>query len=90
PPVAGALVLLSDPEELPMPGVTSLRKLYGLTETEACVASRIAQFESVDEIAKALGLRPATVRMHLEQALAKTDTHRQAELVRLLLRPTLH
>lgn len=88
PPVAGALVLLSDPEAA-MPGVASLRKLYGLAEAEACVASRIAQAESVDEIAKALGVRPATVRTHLKKALAKTDTHRQAELVRLLLCPAL-
>jgi DNA-binding CsgD family transcriptional regulator len=84
-PAAKALVLLSDPQDLPALHEPALRQLYGLTQAEARVASRIASGDTVDEIAAALGVRPATVRTQLQQALEKTGTHRQADLVRLLL-----
>ena len=40
----------------------------------------------LDEIADRLGLSRHTTRQHLRQVFQKTATHRQAELVRLLLR----
>jgi DNA-binding CsgD family transcriptional regulator len=87
-PGAGALVLVTDPEDLPALLVPALRKLYGLTEAEARVASRLARGETLDETAAALGVGRATVRTQLRQALAKTGTRRQAELIRLLLMGT--
>jgi DNA-binding CsgD family transcriptional regulator len=87
-PAAGALVLLSDPEDLPPLHEAALRQLYGFTQAEARVAARIAQGETVDEIARSLGIGRATVRSQLQHALAKTGTRRQAELVRLLLMGT--
>jgi hypothetical protein len=41
---------------------------------------------SLQEIADARGLSVATVRSHTKAVLAKTGTHRQAELVGLLAR----
>jgi DNA-binding CsgD family transcriptional regulator len=82
---AEALVLVSDPEELPALHEPALCDLYGLTSAEARVASRLARGETLDEIADALDVSRATVRSQLQQVLAKTGTHRQADLVRVLL-----
>jgi DNA-binding CsgD family transcriptional regulator len=82
---AEALVLVSDPEELPALPEPALCDLYGLTSAEARVASRLARGETLDEIADALGVSRATVRSQLHQVFAKTGTHRQTDLVRVLL-----
>lgn len=79
------LVLLNDPEDLSALAEDDLCGLYGLTAAEARVAARVAAGETLDEIAAALGVGRATVRSHLQQALAKTGTHRQVDLARLLL-----
>ncbi len=62
-----------------------LRETYGLTHAEARVAGRLAQGQRLSEIARDLGISINTVRGHLKQVFAKTGTHRQAELVRLVL-----
>jgi DNA-binding CsgD family transcriptional regulator len=84
-PVARALVLVSDPEELPVVHEAALRALYGLTPCEARVASMLAHGEKIGTIATSLGVQRTTVRTHVQRALEKTGTHRQADLVRLLL-----
>jgi DNA-binding CsgD family transcriptional regulator len=85
---AGALVLVRDPADLPTLSGDALHGLYGLTPAEARVATRIARGQTVGSIAGSLGVRRATVRTQLQQALLKTGTHRQADLVRLLLAGT--
>lgn len=62
-----------------------LRQIYGLTPTEAEVAARIAKGTSLGEVSEALGITIHTVRGHLKELFRKTGTHRQAELVRVLL-----
>lgn len=62
-----------------------LRESYGLTHAEARVAGRLAEGQRLSEIARDLGISINTVRGHLKQVFAKTGTHRQAELVRLVL-----
>jgi DNA-binding CsgD family transcriptional regulator/PAS domain-containing protein len=81
----GALVLLSDPEDLPVLREAELCRLYGLTDAEARVAARVARGETVDEVATTLGIRPSTVKTHLQRVLSKTGTRRQLELARLLM-----
>ncbi|MFD0325598.1 helix-turn-helix transcriptional regulator [Lysobacter gummosus] len=39
----------------------------------------------LQHVANALGVTLSTVRIHLQHVFEKTNTHRQAELVRLLL-----
>ncbi len=84
-PIAKALVLVSDPEELPVLHEAALRELYGFTPSEARVASMLAHGEKIGAIATSLGVQRTTVRTHLQRVLEKTGTHRQADLVRLLL-----
>jgi DNA-binding CsgD family transcriptional regulator len=80
-----ALVLISDPERRQRPPETMLQQLHDLTPTQAKIAAALARGESPDEIAVALRTAVSTVRQHVKAILAKTDTHRQSELVRLIL-----
>jgi DNA-binding CsgD family transcriptional regulator/PAS domain-containing protein len=83
--MAGALVLMSDPEDLPAVPEADLCRLYGLTQAESRVAAHVARGETVEEVAAALEIRPTTVKTHLQRVLAKTGTRRQLELARLLM-----
>jgi DNA-binding CsgD family transcriptional regulator len=85
PSEARALVLIIDPHQEPEPAAPLLRRLYGLTIAEADVAVRIARGADLKEISDELSVSITTVRKHLQHVYDKTDTHRQAELVRLLI-----
>lgn len=78
------LVFIRDPEA-PI-AAARLRELFGLTRTEAAVASALGRGVSLEDIAANMGIGLATVRSHLKRILAKTGTHRQAEAVALLAR----
>ncbi|OSC29186.1 hypothetical protein B8W69_09245 [Mycobacterium vulneris] len=82
---AKALVMIIDPEQEHEPPKMLIRRLFGLTNAEADVALRVINGEGLKPIAADLALSTATVKAHLRHILEKTDTHRQAELVRLLL-----
>jgi DNA-binding CsgD family transcriptional regulator/PAS domain-containing protein len=81
-----AVIVIVDPEQEPVPDLETLRRLYGLTKTEAEVALRVLDGTGLLPIAEELSISISTVRTHLKHVFNKTDTHRQAELVRLLLR----
>jgi DNA-binding CsgD family transcriptional regulator/PAS domain-containing protein len=79
-----AMVLIVDPTHQPPSIEQILRQLYGLTKAEASVAHLVLYGDGVQAISDRLSLSSATVRTHLRAIFAKTGTHRQAELVRLL------
>jgi DNA-binding CsgD family transcriptional regulator len=79
-----ALMIIVDPESLPGSPSAILRRLYGLTTTEADIAVRVTRADDLKTIAADLGVSITTVRTHLQHIFTKTDTHRQAELVRFL------
>jgi len=83
---AAALVFIADPEEHVELRLDLLRQLWGLTRSEARVASLVAAGMSLEEISEKLSIQANTARAHLKQVFSKTDTGRQAELVSLLLR----
>jgi DNA-binding CsgD family transcriptional regulator len=66
------------------PGV--LVKTFQLTRREAALACMLAGGMDLADAASKLGIGIGTARGYLKQILAKTYTHRQAELVALLLR----
>jgi DNA-binding CsgD family transcriptional regulator len=80
-----ALVLIVDREQEHEPAAALLHRLHGLTPTEAQVALRISRGASPKQIAAELSVSYQTVRTHLQHIFDKTDTHRQGELIRLLL-----
>ncbi len=85
PAAAKALVLIIDPEQELEPPKTLIRRLFGLTNAEADIALRAMHGDGLKPISADLGLSRETVSTHLQHVFDKTDTHRQAELVRLLL-----
>ena len=83
---AALVVLLVDPEDGPKVSYALLQQVFGLTRGEAHSANRLLCGLSLQEIAETGGLSVATVRSHTKAVLAKTRTHRQAEVVGLLAR----
>jgi DNA-binding CsgD family transcriptional regulator len=62
----------------------ALRKLYGLSPTEAQLASLLAQGRSVNEVAQARAVSIHTVRSQLKSVMQKLDVKRQAEIVQII------
>src|SRR5262249_14670180 len=84
-PLPTAILFVTDPESFVAAPRSHLRELYGLTEAEARTAEALLEADRLADVAENLGVSLATVRTLLQRAFEKTDTHRQSELVRLLL-----
>lgn len=80
----GAMILVLDPERRSEPDLALMGRVYGFSRAEAAVAALLLQDLRLEEIADRLHVSVNTVRFHLKHLLAKTDTHRQSTLVRLL------
>jgi len=83
------LVSIIDPEAPSMVPVERLMDLFRLTQSEARVARELLGGHDVAEIARRTRSSVNTVRTHLARLMAKTETHRQSELVRVLASLTL-
>lgn len=81
---ATAILLFTDPEQEPMPDEVAYRIAYGLTPAEAKLAAILATGQALDGAADMLAITRETARKRLKTIFAKTDTHRQGELVALL------
>jgi DNA-binding CsgD family transcriptional regulator len=79
-----AIVFVADPDSAPRTAQDQLRNLYRLTRAEAAVAMAIARGEGLQAAADELTISLTTARTHLQHVFEKTDTRRQAELVRLI------
>lgn len=62
-----------------------LESQWGFTHAEGQLAHWLIQGLSLDEAAERIGVSKNTVRSQLRALFDKTETRRQAELVRLLL-----
>ena len=80
-----AAVFVSDPDLDDEPQNAMLQRLFGLTKAEARVATILVGGDTIEGAAQMLQITPGTVRIHLKRIFLKTDTRRQAELVRLVL-----
>ena len=69
----------------PGPPAAILAKTFRLTPAEAKLACVIARGASPEIAAGELKISRETARNQLKSVFAKTDTHRQSELVALLL-----
>jgi DNA-binding CsgD family transcriptional regulator/PAS domain-containing protein len=78
-------VFIRDPASSTKPRPDDLRALYDLTPAQAQLAALLAGGESLDEIARALGLSINTIRDRVKQVFERTETSRQADLVRRLV-----
>jgi DNA-binding CsgD family transcriptional regulator/PAS domain-containing protein len=78
------MLLALDPEQSPAPPTNVLRALYTLTDAEAQLVLGLIAGERLADYAERAGITMNTAKSHLKAVFAKTDTNRQAELVRLL------
>ncbi len=82
---AAILVLIADPDQVPVQREEALRMLYNLTPAEAALASAFSRGTSLREYAERRAISVETVRFQMKQILAKTDCRRQTDLVRLII-----
>jgi DNA-binding CsgD family transcriptional regulator len=80
-----ALLTLNALGPKPGPPAAILAKTFHLTPSEAKVACIIARGAPPDIAARELKISRETARNQLKSVFAKTDTHRQSELVALLM-----
>jgi len=83
-----AAVIIQNPAEGAAPPMEAIALLYGLTTAERNVLEHVADSHSPQETADHLGVSVNTVKTHLQKIFAKTNTSRQADLVRLIARST--
>lgn len=83
---ARALLVLSDLCRPIGPQPNVLTQIFGLSRAEARLAALIAAGISPEQAAEQLGVAHGTARTQLKAIFAKTDTHRQGELIALLSR----
>ena len=82
------LVYITDPEAQPR-GIADVMSLaYDLTPAEGALVAALVDGKSVLDYAETEGVSKNTVRWHLKQVFAKTETRSQSELVRLVFRST--
>jgi DNA-binding CsgD family transcriptional regulator len=84
-----AMILLIDPDAQMAPRELVLRHGFGLTPAETRVAMAMAAGATVSDFAEKHRIAVGTVRIQLKSIMAKTSTHRQAELLALLARLSL-
>jgi DNA-binding CsgD family transcriptional regulator len=81
-PVAAIFVQPANFEPPSIP--ESLARAFDLTPSELRVALATVRHDGVSDVAETLGLSEATVRTHLHRIFAKTETRRQADIVKLI------
>jgi DNA-binding CsgD family transcriptional regulator len=78
-------VFVTDPEATADVRRQWLREDFGLTPAEAMVAVEILKADGLQMVARRLRISLPTAHTHLAHIFDKTGTHRQSELVRVLL-----
>ena len=81
---ARTLVLIRDSSAIPVHSEAQIAKLIGLTPAEARLARQLLDGETLQTGAKNIGIAANTARTQLRSIFRKTDTRRQADLVRVL------
>jgi DNA-binding CsgD family transcriptional regulator len=83
--LAASMVIVTDPEQPSLPDEEMIRELLDLTPAEARLARALVQGLDLQQAAARLRIGIGTARTRLKVIFEKTDTHGQADLVRLLL-----
>lgn len=79
------ILFITDPGNRTAPDAGLLKQLYGITPAEARLAAALCCGETLLDAARRCKISEATARTQLRGVFEKTGTHRQADLVRLLL-----
>lgn len=84
-----AVALVVDPDKQADISTDVLASLFGCTSAEARLAAALVAGKRLEEISEEFGVKQTTVTYHLQNLFQKTRTHRQADLVALLIRATM-
>jgi DNA-binding CsgD family transcriptional regulator len=82
---AAVAMFITDPERSAVPRVETIRSMLGLSPSEAQLAHMLASGLDITQVSHRLSIRVETARKRLKVIFQKTDTHRQSDLVRLVL-----
>lgn len=80
-----AIVYVRDPDAGVAVDESALRQRYGLTPAEARTAVALTHGGTLPEDSELRKLRPMTIRGYIKQIFARTGTHSQLDVVRLVL-----
>ncbi len=83
------VIIVSDLTAAPANARDALIASYGLTKAEARLAVTLGGDGSLGDAAASLGIRLSTAKTLLNRAFAKTESHTQSQLVRLVERLSL-
>lgn len=78
------VLFMSEPASMIAADPCELTQLFGMTFAEARLAAALANGMTIADYAASRGIAEGTARIQLKQVLAKTNSRRQAELVRQL------
>ena len=76
-----AIVIRTGTQKAPDGTAARLQRLFGLTVAESILAHAVASGRSINAHAQDRGIAISTARTQLRSLFAKTETHRQGELV---------
>ncbi len=82
------LVTITHPRSGKCIDLMLLGSLFDMTPAESRVAAALMEGDDVASIAQVLHVSVQTIRSHLKTIFSKTGTHRQGELIQLLIRTT--
>ena len=83
-------MVVTHPEQGRADGVAELLRRYGLTPAESRTVLALLEGGGLSAVAERLSVSLSTVRTLIQRVFAKTGTHRQSELVRLIMAPDIH
>ena len=78
-------LVMSNEQVWPLGFETTIQAAFALTQAELEIVRGVTLGQALREIAEARGRSTETVRTQMRSILAKTETHSQAELVRVML-----
>lgn len=81
---ARALVIVHHQKRALELAVARLRDAYTLTAAETKLVASMLDGAALPQVALRLGVGHSTTRTHLKHIFAKTQTHRQSELLQLV------
>lgn len=80
-----AILFITDPEARTEVSAEALERIFNLTPSEGKLAALLATGRSIEDVADELLITRQTARTHVKRIFEKTSTHRQGQLIRLLL-----
>jgi DNA-binding CsgD family transcriptional regulator/PAS domain-containing protein len=84
-PAAGVAIFLSADRLQRSLSISAFATLYELSRAEVALVTELLDGVSIIEASAALGISENTARVQLRSVFTKTGTHRQADLIRLVL-----